>query len=100
MGRWFYQDQDWTGAMPAGVGGATKISSSFWHSPESNRGVERGAIDTNYAYDDGSVERFQDVEWDEGDATQAPGGARLIWVPQRGNGYNTNSTWQLNLPKR
>jgi len=41
--------------------------------------ARRGALDTNYAYDDGSVDRYNGVAWNEGEAGDPKG--RLVKVP-------------------
>jgi prepilin-type N-terminal cleavage/methylation domain-containing protein len=78
------QDQDLYGTPL--TTGPTITTFSFWHSPG---GVPRGPVDTNYAFDDGSVSRYDDVAIQEPD--------RMVRVPQQEN--NGTATWDAHLPK-
>jgi len=61
------------------------------------RGARRGLIDTNYAFDDGSVERFNGVPWDAGGAAGTD--QRLVRVHQADN-RRDDSDARLRVPRR
>jgi len=73
--------QDWRGY---GAGGAFKATFSFWGSR--NR---RGDVDNNFAYDDGSVRRFDDMKIVD---------PRMVVIPQVSEGYSKQS-WDSQLPR-
>jgi len=89
MEPYYYQDQDWTETSPIAVG-PTKATWSYWIT------VDRPAIDTNYAFDDGSVRRYNRVEWSEGNPAKTSGDRRLTWMPQ--HNVNPNVNWRFHLP--
>ena len=57
--------------LPAGTNGVRRIGGVYsgWWSTTNHR---RGPIDSNFAFTDGSVERFGDVEWDDEDMARTP----------------------------
>ena len=58
------------------------------------RGAKRGLIDTNYAYDDGSVRRFSGVAWDEAGSYDTR--HRLVRLPH--NDANNGATAKIRVP--
>jgi type II secretory pathway pseudopilin PulG len=71
-----YQDQPSYGtALPGGVGGAF----TMW----TYRGTTyRGALDMNFAYDDGSVDRLTDIKMNEVSFNGQKDSERVTWVPE------------------
>jgi prepilin-type N-terminal cleavage/methylation domain-containing protein len=60
------------------------------------RGAKRGLIDTNYSYDDGSVQRLVGVAWDE--AAPDDPNRRLVRVPH--NDANNQLTAKIRVPEK
>ena len=89
-----FENQDQTTGeyvpTPGGTAGI-KVTYSYWH------GQQRGVLDTNFSFDDGSVARFDAVEWDEAEPDN--NSDRLASVPQYRSGYD-NRNWIARLPRR
>lgn len=63
------------GGSGAAQGGGDTTLSSWW-------GPARGLVDKNVLFIDGSVERYNDVKWDEAQG----GGGRMVYLPERPDG--------------
>ena len=73
---------------------AYPASFSFWFSRGGAQG-RRGLIDANYAFDDGSVRRYNAVKWAMPDPDNDE---RMVNMQARHTLNNTN--WRVQLPKR
>ena len=79
-----------------GLGIAAKVTWSIWQAPS---GVHRSLVDSNYVFDDGSVQRYYDVAWDDGDPTNARSTERFVWAMQNINEGSGDKN-KVQLPKR
>jgi prepilin-type N-terminal cleavage/methylation domain-containing protein len=68
----------------SGVPRVTQTTYSWWQIPQPGGAVKRGRIDTHCARDDGSVDRYDKVTWDE--ALRSDG--RMVKLPFNGDSRN------------
>lgn len=91
----YFQDQPDNDRSIGGVGIlAPQMVLSWWESPRNHR---RGPIEMNTAFADGSVTRYNGVEWDAGHP-QEPSDERMVGVPEFSDGVNYPGWW-ITLPR-
>jgi prepilin-type N-terminal cleavage/methylation domain-containing protein len=86
------ENQDWSSVSPVAnaANAGRKLTISRWQSIETS---QRGLIDMNFAVDDGSVQRYQRVRWDEGAERE-----RFVLVPESTD--NQLENFKVQLPTR
>ena len=98
MWDWVQQDDDftnrWTGGPQTQTPGL-QVVWSYWHS---DSGVSRGILDNNYAFDDGSVVRYNNVPPYAGPANAAVEPDGWVWIPNYQSGAN-QATHKVQLPR-
>jgi prepilin-type N-terminal cleavage/methylation domain-containing protein len=91
MENFTIQDEIFTGVLVP-----RPFTFTVWRTPPSL--TRRGPIDTNYAFDDGSVGRYTDVPWDAAEVGAASDHG-LVLVPQA-DSQNTAPSTMLRVPRR